>query len=106
MAAFAIPIAISGGPGASATTPSAAKTSSHIAYKTYGETCFLNADGVRYRTGPGTNYRALGHVNRGQGFDVINWVAPRDGGIKPWGKGNLWGGPQGVYIRYDFLKCH
>jgi uncharacterized protein YgiM (DUF1202 family) len=68
----------------------------------YYFTCTVTTDGVNFRTGPGTQYRSLGVVNRGQKMDVFhNEQNPVDGW---WQQGDLWGGPKGVWIRQDF--CH
>jgi uncharacterized protein YgiM (DUF1202 family) len=68
----------------------------------YRYVCVVPTNGVKYRTGPGTEYRALGTVNAGQKMNVFGgYQNPRDGW---WQHGDLWGGPQGVWIRQDV--CH
>ncbi|WP_215545051.1 hypothetical protein [Amycolatopsis sp. CA-230715] len=61
---------------------------------------------MNYRTGPGTRYPSLGHVNHGQGI----WITGGTWGNNPvdglwWDAGNLWGGANNVWIRRDFLNC-
>ncbi|GAA4551688.1 SH3 domain-containing protein [Amycolatopsis samaneae] len=64
-------------------------------------TC-VTGNNVRYRSGPGVRYKALGQVNRGQGVDIAGAAFdPTDGSY--WDKVNLWGGPAGVWISMDFV---
>ncbi|MDJ0347294.1 SH3 domain-containing protein [Streptomyces sp. H10-C2] len=64
------------------------------------ETCFVTENNVIYRTAPwGT---PLGQVNRGQGFDTIEFRQIADGSM--WFRGNLWGGRSNVWINAAYLN--
>ncbi|MEV4873379.1 hypothetical protein [Streptomyces syringium] len=70
-------------------------------------TCFINANNVYYRGGPGTGYRSHGQVHKGQGFDITGgaWAnRPADGTW--WNEGTFWGGNGLRYwVRRDFMNC-
>ncbi|SDK74174.1 hypothetical protein SAMN04488074_10711 [Lentzea albidocapillata subsp. violacea] len=59
----------------------------------------VNKNDVNYRSGPGTGYRKLGTVMKGQGFvklSEMRSVKPADGSL--WFKGDFWGGAKGIWV--------
>lgn len=60
-------------------------------------TCYVTANNVNFRSGPGINYPSLGQVHAGQGFDTVELSGD-------WFRGNLWGGPSNVWIHASYLN--
>lgn len=60
--------------------------------------CQVNGDGVHYREGPGTQFKALGTVNRGQKYDVYRYD-------NDWANGTVVGVIGNVWIHKSFLTC-
>ncbi len=95
---LALPTAASAATGAPAKPAGIAKPADGL--------CTVNADAVRYRTGPGLGYPARGLTYAGALFGRDEQaLANRPADDTYWDHGDLIGGPADVWIRIDFLNC-
>ncbi|WP_091621673.1 hypothetical protein [Amycolatopsis saalfeldensis] len=99
MATAVLPLALS--------TPAwAATTTSATVVQPADGLCTVTANSVRYRTGPGTGYTALGLVYAGTLFFPDHTAPadrPKDG--TTWVNGSIVQGASNVWIRQDYLSC-